>query len=142
MLMTNFEIMQHRFPARLETTRYLGELAVRAAQFADFDESAVFQTRLAVDEACTNIIEHAYPNSEGGEIEVVIQARPGEIQIHLTDFGEPYDPGQVRSQPPTGLPLEEALPGGLGLYLMRRVMDEVYYTSHPNSNTLVMVKRQ
>jgi serine/threonine-protein kinase RsbW len=142
MLMTNFDNVTRRFPARLEATRQLGELAVSAAQAAQFDESAVFQTRLAMDEACTNIIEHAYPNSDRGEIEVMLEAQPGELRIHLTDFGEAYDPREVRSEPHTGSRLEEAHPGGLGLYLMRRVMDEVYYISHGQHNTLVMVKRQ
>lgn len=130
-----------RVPATVESIRSVVARVHESAQQARLDEQALFQCRLALDEACTNIIEHAYANDPAGEIEVVVKVGDGICAIHLIDFGEAYDPAQV-SSPPIGEGIEKASPGGLGLYLMRTVMDEVYYSSSPRGNRLIMVKRR
>ena len=129
-----------RIPARLENIRSLAALVKEFASRAHLNEQAVFHCQLALDEACVNIIEHAYPDNPAGEIEVAIHAYEGECAIHLTDFGEPYDPEQVTSSP-VSCTIEEAKPGGLGLYLMQSVMDEIHYTPGTEGNCLIMVKR-
>jgi serine/threonine-protein kinase RsbW len=111
------------------------------ANKARLGEQEAFACRLALDEACVNIIEHAYANHETGEIEVTIESAPGVCTICLTDFGEPYDPSQV-AQPRFGIDMEEANPGGLGLYLMRTMTDDVQYVVGPQGNSLIMVKRR
>ncbi len=130
-----------RVPARLESIRLLTGLVSDLAERARLSDQAIFDCRLAVDEACMNIIRHAYAQQPGGEIEVVVEVGEGQCIIHLTDFGESYNPNQV-PLPRKGDPLEEAKPGGLGLFLMRSVMNEVHYTPGPYSNCLVMVKRE
>ncbi len=111
------------------------------AGIARLGEQEAFACRLALDEACVNIIEHAYANDAGGEIEVTIQGKPGVCTICLTDFGESYDPEKVAT-PRFGGDLDAASPGGLGLYLMRTMMDEVQYVVSPYGNSLIMVKRR
>ena len=129
-----------RVPARYDSIRTLASLLGRFAGTARLGEQEVFACRLALDEACVNIIEHAYANEASGEIEVIIQSAPGMCTICLTDFGEPYDPQQV-AQPRFAGSLEDASPGGLGLYLMRTMMDDVQYVVSPYGNSLIMVKR-
>jgi len=129
-----------RVPARYDSIRTLASLMGRVAGSARLGEQETFACRLALDEACVNIIEHAYANRSSGEIEVMIQTGPGICTICLTDFGEPYDPQQV-AQPRFGGSLEDASPGGLGLYLMRTMMDDVQYVVSPYGNSLIMVKR-
>lgn len=130
-----------RVPARYESIRMIVSLMRSAAKQAQLGDHEIFECRLALDEACVNIIEHAYASSDSGEIEVVVRAVPGVCTICLTDFGTPYDPSQV-PVPSPDLSLEDATPGGLGLYLMRRVMDDIQYVASPHGNSLVMVKRQ
>jgi serine/threonine-protein kinase RsbW len=129
-----------RVPARVESIRPVVARVSEVARRARLDEDAIFQCRLALDEACTNIIRHAYADDPSGEIEVVVEAGEGICTVHLIDFGEPYDPDQIPA-PPIGSRVEESSPGGLGLYLMCAVMDEVRYTPGTRRNRLVMVKR-
>lgn len=129
-----------RVPAQYDSIRTLASLLGKIAGTARLDEQEAFACRLALDEACVNIIEHAYANAASGEIEVTIQGAPGMCMICLTDFGEPYDPQEV-ARPRFGVDIEDASPGGLGLYLMRSMMDEVQYVVSPYGNSLIMVKR-
>ncbi|HEC22628.1 MAG TPA: ATP-binding protein [Chloroflexi bacterium] len=130
-----------RVPARLESVRLLTDLVTDLARRARLGEEAVFHCQLAMDEACTNIIKHAYANDPSGEIEMVLRIGNGECEIQLVDFGEPYDPERV-PPPQKASSIEDARPGGLGLYLIRNVMDEVRYIPGPEGNRLVMVKRR
>ncbi len=130
-----------RLPARLPSIREAIELVSSMAAQAELSDQAIFQCRLALDEACMNIIRHAYADNPDGEFEIIIESRRGRCTIQLVDFGAPYDPQQI-AVPDFGSPLEETRPGGLGLYLMRAVMDEVHYTPGLRSNCLVMVKRE
>lgn len=127
-----------RVPARFESIRWLTSLVDEMAREARLSEQAIFQCRLALDEACANIINHSY-GDRAGEIEAVISAERGVCRIQLTDFGEPYDPTEV-GQPVPPRTLDDVKPGGLGLHLIRSVMDEVRYTSGRRGNHLVMVK--
>ena len=128
-----------RVPARLESIRPLASLVERMGREAALSEQAVFHCRLALDEACMNIIEHSYDDILDGQIEATIEVRKGSCAIFLTDFGKPYDPTRV-SLPERDISLENASPGGLGLYLMKNVMDEVRYEPSPGGNRLTMIK--
>jgi serine/threonine-protein kinase RsbW len=140
-IVSSRRVVRVRVPARLDSIRPVIALASDLARQARLSEKAIYQCRLALDEACMNIIEHAYADDPNGEIEVVIETGRGRCSIQLTDFGESYNPGSV-PEPGVGNPIEEVQPGGLGLFLMRKVMDEVRYIPGPHSNCLVMVKRE
>src|SRR5687767_12850036 len=140
-IVSSRRVVRLRVPARLDSIRPVIALTSDLARKARLSERAIYQCRLALDEACMNIIEHAYANNPDGEIEVVIETGRGRCAIQLTDFGESYHPGSV-PEPEVGSPIEEVQPGGLGLFLMRKVMDEVRYIPGPRSNCLVMIKRE
>jgi anti-sigma regulatory factor (Ser/Thr protein kinase) len=141
LLLARRQAIHRRLPARVESIRWLGAVLTRIGREANLSERAIYQCRLALDEACANIIRHAYDNDPQGEIEAYIQARDGMCTIHLTDFGKPYDPAHV-NLPHDNVSIDDTRPGGLGLHLMRTVMDEVHYTPGPHGNRLVMVKRR
>jgi len=128
-----------RVTARIENARLIHSLVSSYARRAQLTDHDLFHCQLAVDEAATNIIRHSYHGRHDGEIDVYVIARPGVLEIHLMDFGEPYDPAMVseRQKDPT---LVAARPGGWGLHLIRSVMDEVAYSTGPSGNRLVMVK--
>ena len=109
------------------------------------DDAAVqpelrFDLTLAVEEACSNVIEHAYKGN-GGELVIRFELRDRDRDHHdLHDHGRPFNPGKV-GRPDTSIPLEERPLGGLGLHLMHQLMDEVRYEVLPDGNRLTMIKR-
>jgi anti-anti-sigma factor len=123
--------------ANLET---IADFVTRAAKQAQLDEQDIFAIQLAVDEACTNVIEHAYADTSG-DIFLTCEVVPGKCVITIRDQGRPFDPETI---PPPDLEgnLEERRVGGLGLYFMRKLMDEVHFSFDPEKgNQVIMIKR-
>jgi serine/threonine-protein kinase RsbW len=113
---------------------------IKAAQKANLDEKDIFAIQVAVDEACTNVIEYAYGDAPG-DIHLTCQAKPGECVVTIRNHGRPFEPQNV---PPPNLScdLEERTVGGLGLYFMRELMDEVHFSFDPEEgNQVVMIKK-
>ena len=95
--------------------------------------------QLAVDEACTNIIKYAYAEQKD-LITLTLEIVDEELIITVTDRGQPFDPESV-PQPDLEADLEERSIGGLGMYLMRKLMDDVSYSfSAREGNKLTMRK--
>lgn len=115
------------------------------------DETAGYQVRLSVDEACSNIIEHAYRGGSEDPIGIKCSVTPEALTIQVHDHGETFDLSQVRA-PDLESSLEERRIGGLGIFLMRRYMDKVEFRSVPRGgpdesaaetgNFLILVKRR
>ncbi len=127
--------------ARRENLRSFRDFIENACRRAGVEPSAAFDLRLAVDEACTNIIEHGYAGSEPGPIEVSFDAGEGEVVVAIADRGKPFDPKSVRV-PDLDSRWEDRRVGGLGWYLVRRSVDEVAYDSDPEQgNRLTLVKK-
>jgi serine/threonine-protein kinase RsbW len=96
--------------------------------------------QLAVDEAATNVIQHAYDQDNPGDISLSWRCEANRFIITLRDNGRQFDPGSV-PPPDINSPLEERQVGGLGLYLITRLMDEARFDFHPQEgNVLTMVK--
>jgi serine/threonine-protein kinase RsbW len=98
-----------------------------------------FDLQLAVEEACANVIEHAY-GGKGGQMLITFAIRGCDVVLTVWDHGRPFAPEDVLA-PDMGLPLTERRIGGLGLHLMYHLMDEVHFDFAAGGNTLVMVKR-
>lgn len=108
---------------------------------AGLDEVEIGNLELAVDEACANVIEHAYEHDQTKQ--VVIRAIYDEdtLRIEVVDTGKGFDPQSVQSADIQRLAAERKT-GGLGLRLIKTLMDEVHYEVVPGTkNELVMVKR-
>lgn len=103
-----------------------------------FASDTIHGVVLAVDEACSNIIRHAYGNECDAEIVLEIFRERDSMIFRLTDFAAPVDARAVR--PRAG---EALLPGGLGMHIIYRVMDKVEFLEHTDDagNVLVMSKR-
>ena len=130
------------FPGRFDSLASIGEFVTQAAEAAGFDERAVYAIQMAVDEACSNIIEHAYGSEAHGTIECTYRIDEDGLTVTLIDHGKPFDPISV-PDPDLQCSLEERSRGGLGLYFIRQLMDEVYFEFTPDSgNRLTMVKRR
>ena len=109
----------------LEVRDFVGE-AARAFGFSEEDTANIV---LAVDEACTNIIKHAYQYAADKEIEVTIYQEKGSFEVRIFDSGRPFDPSKIR-QPDLKKHLGHRKRGGLGVYLMKKLMDRVEYNFH------------
>jgi serine phosphatase RsbU (regulator of sigma subunit)/putative methionine-R-sulfoxide reductase with GAF domain/anti-sigma regulatory factor (Ser/Thr protein kinase) len=129
------------FPAKYDKLDALREFASQAARDAGMDDSETYAVELAVDEACTNIIEHAYQGENRGEIECTCESNDKNLTVVLRDHGSPFDPSTV--QPPDlEADIDDRAVGGLGVYLMKQLMDEVRFEPLGESgNVLTMVKR-
>lgn len=132
--------------AELLVTSDLGQLPrvldfVRAAcTEAGMDEDEVFACELATDEACANIMEHAYDGRRDGEILVHCWAADGRVFIRFHDTGRRFEPSEIESPVFTDN-LQERQIGGLGLHFMRSLMDEVIFDFGETGNTVIMSKR-
>jgi serine/threonine-protein kinase RsbW len=113
----------------------------QAALEAGLGDVAAGRCQLAVDEACTNIIEHGYEGEDRGSIEVTADPRDGELVITIQDHAKFFDARQV-PQPNLNVTLDELKVGGLGLHFMRQVMDAVEFSYQDGGNRLVLVKRR
>jgi len=130
------------FPGRFDSLAAISGFVTRAAEAAGLDERAVYAVQLAVDEACTNIIEHSYGGQGRGDIEITCRINNGRLAVILRDYGRPFDPSGVPS-PDLHASLEDRNGGGLGLYLIRQLMDEVHFEfTFDSGNLLTMVKRK
>ena len=128
-------------PARYDRIKEVCTFVVDAAEQAGLDETAIFHCQIAVDEACTNVIEHGYEGEDRGQIEVLCYVSPGQLRIELVDQAPPFDVTQA-PVPELNKPLEEASIGGLGIYFIRKMMDEVKYEHTDRANRLTLIKRK
>ena len=132
------------FPGRFESLAAISEFVTDAARAAGLDACAVDAVQLAVDEACSNIVEHAYGGERHGEIKCTCRVNNDGLTVILRDHGRPFDPSLV-PEPNTNPTLDDetCTGGGLGLYFMRQLMDEVCFEFTPDSgNVVTMVKRK
>jgi serine/threonine-protein kinase RsbW len=96
------------------------------ARDAGFRDEVVHTIALCCDEACTNVIKHAYANASDREIDIRIIPRKKEMEIVITHDGKSFDPDTIKS-PDMKEYLSHYRKGGLGLHLIRSLMDKVFY---------------
>jgi len=128
-------------PASLESLARISDFVTDATARAGLDDHAAWQVQLAVDEAATNIIQHGYEAGTPGKIEISWRVDGVQFAITLRDRGRRFNPADV-PPPDISAPLEEREPGGLGIYLMGRLMDSVRFSyDEQHGNELTMTKR-
>jgi serine/threonine-protein kinase RsbW len=104
-----------------------------------FNEDDDNKIALAVDEACTNIIKHGYNFSPKHKIDVEILRHGKEFEVIIYDQGKKFDPNAVQT-PDMKEYLSHYRRGGLGIFLMKRIMDKVEFSSSGDKNILRMLK--
>ena len=129
----------------LELSNRLSELAnIQEALEANAERLGVstamlMSLNLVVEEAFTNIVNYAYADQEQHTIAICINRNDQQLVITLTDDGQPYDPTQ-KADPDIELPAEKRQVGGLGIFLIRKIMDKVEYERKDNKNYLILTK--
>ncbi|MDX1984121.1 MAG: ATP-binding protein [Bryobacteraceae bacterium] len=128
-------------PSSTENLALIRDFVSKIGAQAGLEQGQVSMIELAVDEACANVIEHAYGSDQTKE--VIVRARLNEdtIEIQVEDTGKGFDPGTIEQKELTKL-IAERRSGGLGMRMMQMVMDEVQYSIKPGErNELRMIKR-
>ena len=128
-------------PSSTENLALIREFVSTIGMQAGMDESEINKLTLAVDEACANVIEHAYGNDTTKEVIVRATFDDEVMRIDVEDTGRGFDPSTV---PPAELErlVAQRKSGGLGMRLMKSLMDEVRYEIEPGKkNELHMMKR-
>ena len=136
--------------ATLENLKLIRELVESLARTVNFPDVTIYDLVLAVDEAATNIVVHGYKSGDAstprqrppGIIEVDTRYEEPALRVTLRDQAPAFDPtaAPVQSELP---PLDERMPGGLGIFLMRKTMDELHYRRTAdgwNELTLVVLR--
>jgi len=121
------QILRFRVPARADRLKLIRAATEQAAKFCGAPESWMFDLKMAVDEACQNIVRHAYKGrDDAGDIVIDFVRRGGALEVDIMDFADPVDPDTIRSRD-----ISEVRPGGLGVHLIKSVCDEAKFLPPP-----------
>jgi serine/threonine-protein kinase RsbW len=126
--------------SRTERLIAVREFISGAAREFGFGDEDISKIALAVDEACTNIIKHAYKYDPNQMIAVSVSARNGAFEVAIRDSGRDFHPEKI-STPDMKEYLEHYRRGGLGVYLMRSLMDKVEYDIRPGVANIVRLTK-
>jgi serine/threonine-protein kinase RsbW len=127
-------------PAKYDQLIVVCEFVTSAARSAGLDPLDVDGVEIAVEEACANIVKHAYGGEGRGDIECTCFIGASGLTVTLRDFGRSFDPASV-PKPYANASLEDTIIGGWGLHLIHRLMDVVRFEfSVDSGNVLTMVK--
>lgn len=130
------------FPAKCASLEPISELVEQAARLAGLDDQATYAIQLAVEEACDNIIEHAYGPDIEGDIECTFEIVTEGLVVTLHDHGRSFDPLRV-SPPDLTSALAQRDVGGLGLHFIRQLTDDFRFAFDPvKGNSLRLLKRR
>src|SRR5437667_12898523 len=121
---------QLHVPSSTENLSMIRDFVGSIGQRAGFSDAEVAKLELAVDEACANVIEHAYGSDDTCEVTVKAKLDSEQVQIEIVDTGRGFDPSTVEE-----INLAELASGrktgGLGMRLIRSVMDDIQYQNVP-----------
>jgi len=114
-------------PAQAEYINIVRLTLYGIASQAGFSYEEIEDMKVAVSEACTNVVLHAYDDQTSGQIDLIFELEQNNLHITIKDYGDSFMPNPSTSPPPSlqNKPLEEIVPGGLGLYVMQALMDRV-----------------
>lgn len=126
------------------STKHLAKVrnfvAKHAADYG-FKKQDVADIRLAVDEAYTNIIKHSYNYDENKSVDIELGYNGNEFWVSLLDTGEAFDPSNY-SEPDVRQQIKNKKRGGVGVYLIKKLMDDVRYTNKGSTNVIRMTKKR
>jgi len=129
-----------KIPSVTENLHLIRDFIIKIADNAGFNIENQEKIALAVDEACTNVIKHAYRFDSRRLIDIAIQTDAKKIKITITDKGGGFDINKIKD-PDIKKYVKEARHGGLGIYLIKTLMDEVQYEFNPGVKNQVQLTK-
>jgi serine/threonine-protein kinase RsbW len=133
-------LMELKFPSDTRYLEMVRDLARRFAEASGFAAQDAQNIGLAVDEATTNVIEHAYHGSKDREVEIHFDPEDDTLSIQILHDGDPLDPAQL---PEFDLErfVTDQRTGGMGVYIMKKVMDRVDYAKAGSGKNMCLMVR-
>ena len=111
-------------------------------QGEDWPLKVVFQVKLALEEVMINVVNYAHQDGDNHKIEIDLVLDTETLTIEISDDGQPFDPLTGAPSPDLEAALEDRHVGGLGVHLVRTMMDEVHYRRERGRNHLTLVKQR
>jgi serine/threonine-protein kinase RsbW len=127
-----------KIPSVTENLYLIREFVIKIALKAGFGTEAQEQIALAVDEACTNVIKHAHKFDAKRAIDINIVLDAQKMTINILDKGKGFDVSKLQT-PDLKKYAKESRHGGLGIYLMKTLMDDVQYEFNPGKKNMVQM---
>ena len=126
-----------RVPAKVGSLKLVRRMVRDAAESCGCSDACARDIVIAVDEACQNVIRHAYAEGQEGDMVVDVRRDGDRLAINVVDFAPPVDTAAIRPRP-----LEELRPGGLGTHFIKECMDRIEFREPPPGagNRLWMAK--
>lgn len=129
-----------KLPSQSDNLSLIRELVTKVATKVGFSNDDVSKIELAVDEACANVIKHAYGKNSRKIIDVLIKVDTQKLMVVVTDKGKGFKPDEIKL-PKMNEYLQEMRVGGLGIYLIETLMDKVNFDVQPGiRNQVKMIK--
>jgi serine/threonine-protein kinase RsbW len=131
---------------KIEISNNVEDLSVMAAKIEELSENwelpvpLTMNLNLVLEEAVTNIIFYGFPEGGNHPITILLSLIDQELTVVIEDEGIPFDP-TLKEQPDTNLPADERPIGGLGIFLIRKIMDNVVYARVEKKNILTLKKK-
>lgn len=109
------------------------------AETHGWPQASAYQIRLAIEEIVLNVIKYGVVG--GGQIDIDISPGPDAVSVRISDNGKAFDPTHDSEAPDTDAQLQDRPIGGLGVFLVGRVMDEFHYVREQGLNVVTLIKR-
>ena len=122
-------------PNDVQATTELGIFVDEVCENVGFDMSTTFKLNLAIEEAVVNVMSYAYPAGTKGDVDIDAEADDEQLKFVISDSGTPFDPTQ-KGEVDTTLSV-----GGLGIHLIRQIMDTINYERVDGKNVLTLCKK-
>jgi sigma-B regulation protein RsbU (phosphoserine phosphatase) len=127
-------------PNDVKQVPLLAEFIDGICEAAEVDMMLTMQLNLAIEEAVVNVMNYAYPAGTEGTVCIDAQMSNGVLQFVISDSGAPFDP-TARAEVDTTLSAEERGIGGLGIHIVRQIMDSIDYKRVDGRNVLTLGKK-
>jgi serine/threonine-protein kinase RsbW len=125
---------------KIENLPVIGDFVNDTLQQFGVDPANINRVQLVIDEASTNVINYAYAGGQG-RLKIILEMVGDVLNVSLIDWGTPFDPNTV-PEPDLEADVDKRKIGGLGIYFMRKLMDQVYYTFSPIDGNLLLMKKK
>lgn len=124
----------------VEEVPLLAAFIEEVCEEADIDMGTTMSMNLAIEEAVVNVMSYAYPTGTKGDIDIEAIVRNQQLTFVISDSGKPFDPTTME-EIDTTLSVEERDIGGLGIHLVRQIMDSINYERSDGKNVLTLTKK-